>query len=175
MIAEKNAHVEGRVIDSQKGGRVKGRAAISLELVRLHTEDGQQIEISTSTHARQAESTAKSDAKKVGIMAGIGAAVGAIAGGGKGAAIGAGVGAGAGGGTVAATRGDAVVIASETPLVFRLTESVEIVETLLASQFSGKNRSISAGGFETNETTAITTADIGTTTAIGIKPDPPML
>lgn len=61
-------------------------------------------------------------------MAGIGAAVGAIAGGGKGAAIGAGVGAGAGGGTVAATRGDAVVIASETALVFRLAESVVIVE-----------------------------------------------
>ncbi len=130
VIAETNARVEGRVIDSQKGGRVKGRAAISLELVRLHTEDGQQIEISTSTHARQAQSTAKSDAKRVSIMTGIGAAVGAIAGGGKGAAIGAGVGAGAGGGTVAATRGDAVVIASETPLVFRLTESVDIVESL---------------------------------------------
>jgi len=128
VIAEKNARVEGRVIDSQKAGRIKGRSAISLELVRLHTEDGQQIEISTSTHSREAESTAKSDAKKVGIMAGIGAAVGAIAGGGKGAAIGAGVGAGAGGGTVAATRGDAVVIPSETRLVFRLAESVVIVE-----------------------------------------------
>lgn len=127
-IAEKNARVEGRVIDSQKGGRIKGRSAISLELVRLHTEDGQQIEISTSTHSREAESTAKSDAKKVGIMTGIGAVVGAIAGGGKGAAIGAGVGAGAGGGTVAATRGDAVVIPSETELVFRLAESVVIVE-----------------------------------------------
>lgn len=49
VIAEKNARVEGRVIDSEKGGRIKGRSAISLELVRLHTEDGQQIEISTST------------------------------------------------------------------------------------------------------------------------------
>ena len=127
-IAEKYARVEGRVVESHKSGRIKGRAGISLVLVRLHAADGQKIEISTAPHEHTAKSTVKQDAVKVGILTGIGAAAGAIVGGGKGSAIGAAGGAGAGGGTVAATRGADAVIRSETRVVFSLAHPLEFVE-----------------------------------------------
>lgn len=124
-IAEKNAQVDGRIIEVDRGGRVKGRANIALELVRLHAADGRQVELETESYAREAKSTVKRDAVKVGVLTGIGAVAGAIAGGARGARVGAVSGAGAGGGTVAATRGAAAVIPSETRLVFRLARPAD--------------------------------------------------
>ena len=100
LVARKGAHVEGRVLESRRAGRVKGVSMLSLELVRLSTADGQTVEVVTNRAKQQGPQSQKSDAKKVGLGAAIGAAIGAIAGGGKGAAIGAGAGAGAGAGTV---------------------------------------------------------------------------
>jgi hypothetical protein len=130
VIAKKGARMEGRVLEVQRAGRVKGLSELSIELVRLDAADGQTISVVTSRIHRQGDESKKEDAKKVGIAAGIGAVVGAIAGGGKGAAIGAGVGAGAGGGAVAATRGEPVEIPSETRLTFRLLDPVEVLERL---------------------------------------------
>ncbi len=130
VIAKKGARVEGRVLEAERAGRVKGLSKLSIELVRLEAADGQTIGVVTSKIHVQGEETKADDAKKVGIGAGVGAIIGAIAGGGKGAAIGAGVGAGAGGGAVAATRGKPAEIASETRLTFRLLDPVEIVEKL---------------------------------------------
>jgi len=130
VIAKKGARVEGRVLEVQRAGRVKGLSQLSIELVRLDAADGQTLGVVTSRIHRQGDESKKEDAKKVGIATGIGAIVGAIAGGGKGAAIGAGVGAGAGGGAVAATRGEPVEIPSETRLTFRLLDPVEVVERL---------------------------------------------
>ena len=130
VIATKGARVEGRVLEVQRAGRVKGLSELSIELVRLDAADGQTLGVVTSRVHRQGEESKKEDAKKVGIATGIGAIVGAIAGGGKGAAIGAGVGAGAGGGAVAATRGEPAEIPSETRLTFRLLDPVEVVERL---------------------------------------------
>lgn len=124
-IAEKNAQVDGRIVEVDRGGRVKGRANIALELVRLHAADGRQVELETESYALEAKSTVKRDAVKVGVLTGIGAAAGAIAGGARGARVGAVSGAGAGGGTVAATRGAAAVIPSETRLVFRLARPAD--------------------------------------------------
>jgi hypothetical protein len=130
VIAERGSKVEGRVSAVDPGGRVKGVANMTLELVRLTTSDGQRIRLQTETFARQAERSAKSDAAKIGVAAGIGAAIGAIAGGGKGAAIGAGVGGAAGTGGVMATRGKAAEIPAETRLSFRLREPITITEKL---------------------------------------------
>ncbi len=127
-IAEKYARVEGRVVEARRGGRIQGRAGISLALVRLHAADGRKLEIATAPHVQTARSTVKKDAAKVGILTGIGAAAGAIIGGGKGSAIGAAGGAGAGGGTVAATRGTAAVIPTETRVTFYLAHPLEFVE-----------------------------------------------
>ena len=130
ILAERGARVEGKVLEVQRSGRVSGLASLKIHLVKLHTSDGQQVEIRTEPFAKTAEATRGEDAKKIGIGAAIGAAVGAIAGGRKGAAIGAGVGGAAGTGTVVATRGKPAVLASETRLSFRLQEPVTVVEKL---------------------------------------------
>lgn len=130
VIAERGARVEGRVSQSDAGGRVRGVSSMTLELVRLNTADGQRIRLQTEAFNKQGEKDLKGDATKVGVAAGIGAAIGAIAGGGKGAAIGAGVGGAAGTGGVMATRGKPVEIPAETRLSFRLREPITITEKL---------------------------------------------
>jgi hypothetical protein len=130
VIAERGARVEGRVVEADPGGRVKGVARLELELVRLNTADGQRINIQTQPFTREAETSKKQDAAKIGAAAGIGAAIGAIAGGGKGAAIGAAAGGAAGTGAVVATRGKAAEIPAETRLTFKITQPVTITERL---------------------------------------------
>lgn len=127
VVAPKGALVEGTVVESDAGGRVKGRASISVRLASLQTEGG-DVALSTDTVGREAAATKKKDATKVGIGAGLGAAIGAIAGGGKGAAIGAAAGAGAGTGAVLATRGDAATIPAETVLTFTLRSPVTVTK-----------------------------------------------
>jgi hypothetical protein len=129
VIAERGARVEGRVIESEKAGRVKGVSSLSIHLIRLRTSDGQSVQITTDPFRKLGETSRAEDVKKVGIGAGLGAVIGAIAGGGKGAAIGAGVGGAAGGGAVAATRGEPVVLPVETRIDFRLSSPVSLTES----------------------------------------------
>ena len=128
LIAPRGATVNGRVVESDPGGRVHGRATLALQLTSVRGADGRNIRISTASVSREAPSTKKKDAEKVGIGAGLGAVIGALAGGGKGAAIGAAAGGGAGGGLVAATRGAPAVIPSETLLKFSLANPVTVIE-----------------------------------------------
>jgi hypothetical protein len=128
VIAERGARVEGRVVSVDRGGRVKGLAALAVELTRLHTSDGQAVAIETDSFERHAQESQKDDAVKVGAGAAIGAAIGAIAGGGKGAAIGAGVGGAGGAGGVLLTRGKAATLPSETRVDFRLRIPVTVTE-----------------------------------------------
>ena len=130
VIAERGARVEGRVVASDKGGRVRGVSSLAVELVRLNTSDGQKVVIQTDGFERRAEESHRQDAEKVGAGAAIGAVIGALAGGGKGAAIGAGVGGGAGAGGVMATRGKPAALPSETRVTFRLKAPVTITEKL---------------------------------------------
>jgi hypothetical protein len=130
VIAERGARAQGRVVEVDRGGRVRGTASMSLELVSVTSSDGQRIRVETASFARQAERSRSRDAAKIGAAAGIGAAIGAIAGGGKGAAIGAGVGAAAGTGGVMATRGGAAEVPSETRISFRLAQPVTVTEKL---------------------------------------------
>ena len=96
VIAERGARVEGRVVASDRGGKVQGVAALAVALTRLHLSDGQTVSIQTDSFDKHAVATQQQDAEKVVGGAAIGAVIGAIAGGGKGAAVGAGVGGGAG-------------------------------------------------------------------------------
>ncbi len=128
VIAKRGATVEGVVVNSDPGGRVKGRASMTVELRSLELSDGRTINLSSSSYTKVAKGTKKKDAAKIGIGAGIGAAIGAIAGGGKGAAIGAGAGGGAGTGVVLATRGDPAVIPSESQLTFKLRSPVTVTK-----------------------------------------------
>lgn len=129
QIVPKGAEVEGVIVNADKGGRVKGRAKITVRLTKLRPPGGHPIEISSSTVTRTAQATKGKDAAKIGIGSGVGAAIGAIAGGGKGAAVGAAAGAGAGTGLVLATRGGAAVIPGETVLNFELRSPVSIAQS----------------------------------------------
>ena len=128
VIAERGARVEGRVVASDRGGKVKGVAGIAVELTRLHTADGQAVAVHTDSFERHAEQSQVQDAAKVGGGAALGAIIGAIAGGGKGAAIGAGAGGAAGAGGVLLTRGKPATLPSETRISFRLNAPVTITE-----------------------------------------------
>jgi hypothetical protein len=128
VIAKRGALVQGVVVNSDPGGRVEGRASMTVKLRSLQLADGRTVDLSTSSYTKEAKSSKKKDAVKIGIGAGIGAAIGAIAGGGKGAAIGAGAGGGAGTGVVLATRGDPAVIPSESQLTFRLEAPINVTK-----------------------------------------------
>jgi hypothetical protein len=130
VIAERGSRCEGRVVESDPGGRVKGVARLSVELTSLHTADGQKIRLRTTPFAQDAEATRKTDAAKVGGGAALGAIIGAIAGGGKGAAVGAGAGGAAGAGDVMLTRGKPAEIKVETRVIFRVQDPVTITERL---------------------------------------------
>ena len=128
VIAERGSRVEGRVVASDKGGKVRGTAALAVELTRIRLSDGQTITVQTDSFEKHAEDSRAQDATKVGVGAAIGAAIGAMAGGGKGAAIGAGVGGGAGAGDVLLTRGKPATLPSETRINFRLRAPVTVTE-----------------------------------------------
>lgn len=130
VIAERGSKQQGRVLASERAGRVKGRASIQLALAKLHTADGQVVDVQTDTFTHAAQGSIKKDVAKAGVAAAIGAAIGAIAGGGKGAAIGAGVGGAAGTGGVLATRGDDAELRAETRISFRLNRPVTLTEKL---------------------------------------------
>jgi hypothetical protein len=128
VIAERGARVQGRVVASDRGGKVRGVAALAIELTQLHTSDGQTVAIQTDSFERHADVSHQEDAMKVGAGAAVGAIIGAIAGGGKGAAIGAGVGGGAGAGDVMLTRGKPATLPSETRINFRLRAPITLTE-----------------------------------------------
>jgi hypothetical protein len=121
VVAPRGSAVTGVVTQTDPGGRIKGKASLS---VRLTEVAGRRI--ATSSVTQVARSGVKGDMVKTGIGSGIGAAIGAIAGGGKGAAIGAGAGAGGGAGVVLATRGPAAEIAPESVLRFTLARPLVI-------------------------------------------------
>ena len=130
VIAEKGARAEGRIVESDPGGKVKGVSHLTLELTRVTTSDGQHVAIRTVSYSKDGETAMKKDAAKVGVGAALGAVIGAVAGGGKGAAIGSGVGGAAGAGDVMMTRGPEAVIPVETRLTFKVQEPVTITEKL---------------------------------------------
>ncbi len=128
VLAEKGARVDGKVVESQQAGRVKGLASLALELTGVSLSDGQRITVTTDSFTKMGPETHGADAAKIGGGAALGAIIGAIAGGGKGAAIGAGAGGAAGTGTVLGTRGKPALLPSETKISFRLNNTVTVTE-----------------------------------------------
>jgi hypothetical protein len=126
VVAKAGTRVNGFVVDSDPGGRVKGVASLTVGVRSIVGVKGASIAVTTDSFTTEAQSTKKKDAVRTGVATGVGALIGGIAGGGKGAAIGAGVGAGAGVGTNLATRGDAAIIPAESLLEFRLQAPVTV-------------------------------------------------
>ncbi len=118
-IVGRGAKVEGRVVDAEGSGKIKGRANIRLALTSI-LDGGKSYPIVTKPFVAEAESTKGRDAAVIAGGAGIGAAIGALAGGKKGAAEGAAVGGVGGTGVVLATKGKEIEYGPETKLRFTL-------------------------------------------------------
>jgi hypothetical protein len=130
VIAEKGSKVLGKIVKSQKPGKMSGEAELSLALTELNTTDGQRVTIETNQSLRKGPSNTNSEVAKMGGGAALGAIIGAIAGGGKGAAIGAGAGGAAGTGAVLLGHGKPAVIDNESRLSFQLSSPTTITEKL---------------------------------------------
>ena len=126
VVAEPGQTIAGRVLESQKAGRVEGTSRLRVELTDLTLVDGQQVPIQTELIDRKGDTSVGRDVAGVAGTAGLGAAIGAAAGWGRGAAIGAGAGAAVGVLGVLVTRGQPSVIAPEQALTFRLEAPVAI-------------------------------------------------
>jgi hypothetical protein len=102
VIAERGARVDGRVVAADRGG-------LTVQLVRLHTSDGQTVAIRTDSFERRADPAS---------------------GGGRIAAGGLIVTDGAGGGTGGfwLTRNRAAMLPSDTRITFRLGVPVRLTE-----------------------------------------------
>jgi hypothetical protein len=124
-VIRTGARASGTVVDAKPLGRFAGGASLELQLTSI-TVDGRDRTIQTAAVSR----IEKGKGKRTGVMAGGGAALGALigglSGGGKGAAIGAVAGGGAGGAGAAFTGNKDVVLPVETPLTFKLTNSLEV-------------------------------------------------
>ena len=115
--AYRNAVIEGHVSDSDRSGRLAGRARIQLNFDRIRMPDGrtyafagmvegvrafngQDVRIDNEGSIADRETQTTTTAERSAIGGAVGALIGAIAGGGEGAAVGAAVGAGVGAGSV---------------------------------------------------------------------------
>ncbi len=123
----KRARAEGVVREAKAAGRFKGGASLALELTSI-TVSGRDYEVQTSSASMSSKGKGKRTAAMVGGGAAGGAAIGGIAGGGKGAAIGALIGAAAGTGGAGLTGNRDITLGAETPLDFKLLQSVKIRE-----------------------------------------------
>lgn len=131
------AIIEGYLSNTQKSGRVSGRAQVSFNFDTIQLRNGSKyrfsgiidqvrnangdlVSVNNEGVVRDGNQTTRT-ATRAGIGAALGAIIGAIAGGGSGAAIGAGVGAGAGAGTVILQGRDNLEL--QTGSEFRITSS----------------------------------------------------
>jgi hypothetical protein len=124
-LIARGAKVQGRVVDAEESGRIKGRANIHLVLTSI-VDGAKTYPIVTRPFVAEAESTKGRDAGIIAGGAGIGAAIGALVGGKKGALEGAAIGGAAGTGTALVKKGKEVEFGSETKLNFTLDRSVQI-------------------------------------------------
>ena len=121
VLAKAGSRVNGVVVESDPGGRVKGVASITIGVRSIVGVRGASIPVTTDSQTADAQSTKKKDAVRTGVATGVGALIGGIAGGGKGAAIGAAVGAGAGAASTAIQGSNKVKLESGTEILIRTT------------------------------------------------------
>lgn len=117
--------VKGHIVDVKSAGKFAGQSLLVLQLDSI-TLSGKPYGMETDPYRRQGSNRTTNTAKKVGAGAVIGAVIGGIAAGGKGAGIGAAAGGGLGGGVQAATKGQQIVLPTESVLSFNLTAPLTV-------------------------------------------------
>jgi hypothetical protein len=121
----RGAAVQGRVVDAQKSGALKGRGEMSIQLTSLML-GGKVYPIVSDIWAHSgSDKTVQTVNSTLGVGA-LGAIIGAVAGGGVGAAIGGGVGAAAGLGASAASGGGQIFLPPEALVTFHLVQPAPV-------------------------------------------------
>jgi hypothetical protein len=136
VVAQRGQVVNGRVVEVDKGGRVKGVSSLRIELTAVTLMDGQQIPVKTQLIDRKAPSSNGRDAGAIVGTSALGTIVGAAA---TGTGFGAGMGAigGALVGTIGvlATRGHPTVIRPESVMTFQVEQPITISTVHSAGAF----------------------------------------
>jgi hypothetical protein len=125
LVVPKGADAELKLTRVSSAGGIRGKSELQLQLNRMVVAEKSYAVVSNVVE-RVAAAEGPKTARDIAIGGAIGAAIGAITGGKKGAAIGAGVGAGSGAAVAAITKGEQVLVPSETRLEFRLEQPVVI-------------------------------------------------
>jgi hypothetical protein len=125
IVVPEGAEVEGFVVDSQRSGRLKGRARLDLALDAVNV-NGTEYNIRTTSAVRVGGKHRNRNLAWIAGGGGGGALIGGLAAGGKGALIGGPIGAGAGTAVAFFTGRKDIHLRPETPLSFRLAEPVTI-------------------------------------------------
>jgi hypothetical protein len=129
IVIPHGSPVIGRIVDAKDAAHFKGSALLSLELTQV-TVRGEKFTLVTESYSKEGQGRGKNTVEKAGGGAVFGTLIGALAGGGKGAAIGGLAGGAAGAGANGVTRGQQVVIPSETRIDFRLETPVTVKVTI---------------------------------------------
>src|SRR5438552_1207408 len=111
-----------KVVEVQSAGKLSGTSELKVELDRLFIGK-QSYTVVSNTFTETGPSQGKKAARNVGIGAAVGGIIGGARGGKQGAIIGAGAG---GGGGAVITKPDQIRINSETQLLFKLENPVEV-------------------------------------------------
>jgi hypothetical protein len=126
VIVPEGTEFSGKVLQAVPVGRLAGGASLRIALTSFSLEE-KQYAVESNQILRVSHGNGKRTAEFAGGGAALGAAIGALAHGGKGALIGAAVGAGAGtAGSAATSKAHDIVLPSQTPLSFKLTQPVAI-------------------------------------------------
>ena len=111
-----------KVVEVQSAGKLSGTSELKVQLDRLFIGK-QSYPVVSNTFTETGPSEGKKAVRNVGIGAAVGGIIGGILGGKKGAVIGAGAG---GGGGAVITKPDQIRINSETQLLFKLENPLEV-------------------------------------------------
>jgi hypothetical protein len=141
VLIPRGSRLTGVVGHASRGGRISGRAEITLRfqelqyagglrvpieatIVSLHDDGREKVDGSEGTV--RAEGSGSRDAAGVGTAAGIGTIIGTLKGGKRGAGIGAAAGGAVGLTSILFTRGRDVELSTDTRMVIRLTKQLDL-------------------------------------------------
>ena len=139
-IVPRRSDVFVKVVEVQTAGKLKGKSELKVQLDRIFIGK-QSYTVTSNEFTETGSSEGKKAARNIGIGAAVGGVLGGILGGTKGAVIGAGAG---GGGGAVLTKPDQLRINSETQLLFKLENPLDV--TISTAPASTAPARFSTGG-----------------------------
>jgi hypothetical protein len=121
-VIPRRSDVLVKVVEVQSAGKLSGTSELKVQLDRLFMGK-QSYPVVSNDYTQSGSSEGKKAARNVGLGAAVGGVLGGILGGTKGAVIGAGAG---GGGGAVVSKGEQIQIRSETELLFKLENPLDV-------------------------------------------------